>query len=58
MFVIDSKAFVSQLLSNVYAERIKPPAAGTQPVLARGSVGLFLIRDDGANGTKPCACPH
>jgi hypothetical protein len=52
MFVVDSVAFVSRLLSSVYAERIEPPAAGVQPVLVRGSVGLFLVRDDGANGTK------
>ena len=52
MFVVDSVAFVSQLLSNVYSERIEPPLAGTQPPILRGAVGLFLVRDDGADGSK------
>ena len=42
MFIVDSVAFVSRLLSNVYAERIEPPTAGVQPMLVRGSVGLVL----------------
>lgn len=51
MFVADSLSLVSQALSGVYADRIEPPAAGTPPALVRGSVGLFLVRDDGASGT-------
>jgi hypothetical protein len=50
MFAIDSVTSVSENLSGVYANRIERPATGTQPVLVRGAVGLFLVRDDGANG--------
>lgn len=52
MFAIDSVTSVSEKLSSVYANRIERPATGMQPVLVRGAVGLFLVRDDGANGTK------
>jgi hypothetical protein len=53
MFVADSVARVSQELGRVYGDRIEQPAAATtQSPLVRGAVGLFLVRDDGANGTK------
>jgi hypothetical protein len=52
MFAVENLASVSERLSNVYSERIKPAAESTQPAIVRGAVGLFLVRDDGANGTK------
>ena len=52
MFAIESLEFASQLLSNVYAERMEAPLEGAESVAVRGSVGLFLVRDDGANGAK------
>lgn len=52
MFVAKSVASVSEVLSDVYAERIEPPLAGTAPPIVRGAVGLFVVRDDGANGTR------
>ena len=52
MFVVDHLMLIPQLLSGVYAERIESPPAGTRSESIRGAVGLFLVRDDGANGTK------
>jgi len=52
MFVVDHLALVPQLLAGVYAERIGSPPAGTRAESIRGAVGLFFVRDDGANGTK------
>lgn len=52
MFVVDHLEQVPQLLAGVYAERIEPPPAGTRAESIRGAVGLFLVGDDGANGTQ------
>ena len=50
MFAVASLHDAEQVLSNVYSERIKPDPDEMVTSL-RGAVGLFLVRDDGANGT-------
>lgn len=52
MFAVDHLNEVSQRLAGVYADRIEPPPTGMRAEPIRGAVGLFLVRDDGANGTK------
>ena len=52
MFAVESLGSVAQLLSNVYSERIEPAAEAEQLGVVRGAIGLFLIRDDGSNGSK------
>src|SRR5688572_3007481 len=51
MFCISSMRSVSDELSAVYAQRI---GRGSVPeaAIVTGPVGLFLVRDDGANATK------
>lgn len=52
MFAVENLAFAEQLLSNVYSERLKLEDDAETSTSVRGAVGLFLIRDDGANGSK------
>lgn len=51
MFAVENVASLEKRLGEVYAERIKPDEGATSAPV-RGAVGLFLIRDDGANGAK------
>ena len=52
MFAISHLALVPNELARVYAGRIESPPGETSSDSIRGQVGLFLVRDDGANGTK------
>ncbi|WP_367847776.1 hypothetical protein [Rhodoferax sp. WC2427] len=51
MFAVENLALLEKHLSDVYAARIQP-VEGTAANLVRGAIGLFFVRDDGANGAK------
>ncbi len=52
MFAVDHLAEVPELLTQVFSERIEAPNVNEPETEVRGAVGLFLVRDDGANGSK------
>jgi hypothetical protein len=52
MFAIERLAAVPKKLSAVYTERLQTGALPPGHAILRGPVGLFLVREDGANGSK------
>jgi hypothetical protein len=52
MFGIAKLADVPEQLSNVYAGRLRTDKLPQAHDTLRGPVGLFLVREDGANGSK------
>jgi hypothetical protein len=52
MFAIEKLKDVPILLSRVYKERLEAGKLPKVPNTLRGPVALFLVREDGANGSK------
>ena len=52
MFAIENLAIAEQLLSHVYSARINQETDAEPITSVRGAAGIFLVRDDGANGGK------
>ncbi len=52
MFAIEKLADVSDQLSTVYTRRLQTGTLPPGHATLRGPVGLFLVRKDGANGSK------
>lgn len=53
MFAVESLRDAARLLAHVYQTRLLTTLGGdAKPASVRGAVGLFLVRDDGANGSK------
>ncbi|SFG47209.1 hypothetical protein [Neptunomonas qingdaonensis] len=52
MFAIDSINSAEEILASIYKERMTNNKTTEKGSVFRGPVGLFLIREDGANGSK------
>ncbi len=52
MFAIESIDSAEQILASIYRDRIDGNETSEKGDVFRGPVGLFLVRDDGANGSK------
>ena len=52
MFMIESLADVPRKLSDVYATRVRSDVVPDDVPRLRGPTGLFLVREDGAAGSK------
>ena len=52
MFAIDSINSAKQILASIFKARMASNETTEMGSVFRGPVGLFLIREDGANGSK------
>ncbi|MEO0759072.1 MAG: hypothetical protein AAFY78_19620 [Cyanobacteria bacterium J06648_16] len=52
MFAIENIDSAEQILASIYQDRISGQETLELGEFVRGPVGLFLVRDDGANGSK------
>jgi hypothetical protein len=52
MFAIESLSKAEQILGSIYQSRISVKEYHKAVKVMRGPVGLFLVREDGANGSK------
>jgi hypothetical protein len=52
MFAIETLGAVPEKLSAVYTQRVQAGALPPGHAILRGPVGIFLVREDGANGSK------
>jgi len=52
MFALESLNHAEQILSNIFRDRLFDSENQDNNTILRGPVGLFLIREDGASGSK------